>query len=125
VQAVSSGKYVVASASNTNLVASGTSASAASMFASAWLPNAGTLQLSSTSQFVTADSSGSYALGATRASPSSWETFIIRPKSGAAAGTYSIKASSNGLYIVLGSDGSLINSGTTEGSSAGFKFVAA
>jgi endo-1,3(4)-beta-glucanase len=117
------GKYVVASASNTNLVASGTSASSASVFTSAYVPNAGTLKLVSTGQYVTADSSGNYALAAARATASTWEQFIVRPKVGAASGVYSIKATSNGLYVVLGSDGSLINSGATEASSMGFYFT--
>jgi endo-1,3(4)-beta-glucanase len=38
---------------------------------------------------------------------------------------YSIKAGSNGLYVTLGSDGSLINNGANEAASAGFKFNAA
>jgi endo-1,3(4)-beta-glucanase len=124
-QAVSSGKYVVASASNTNLVASASAASGASKFASAWRPNAGTLQLSSTAQFITADASGSYALSASRDSASAWETFVVRQKAGAASGVYTIKASSNGLYVTLGSDGSLLNNGASAASAAGFKFVAA
>jgi endo-1,3(4)-beta-glucanase len=66
---------------------------------------------------------GNYALSATRATASSWEQFVIRPKFGAAAGVYSIKAASNGLWITLGSDGSLLNNGQTEAASAGFKFV--
>ena len=124
IQAASSGKYVTASASNTNLVASGDSGSAAT-FASAYLPNAGTLQLKSTSQFVTADSGGASDLAAARATASSWETFVIRPKSGAANGVYTIKASSNGMYVTVGSDGGLVNNGANEAAGAGFTFVAA
>lgn len=37
--------------------------------------------------------------------------------------SYSIKAVSNGLYITLGGDGTLINGGAAESNSAGFKFV--
>lgn len=118
-----SGQYVVSSSASPNLVASTASSSAATSFNFAWLPNAGTIQSAATNQYVTADQSATDALSAARATASTWETFIIRPKVGAAAGVYSIKASSNGLYVVVGSDGSLINSGTTEASSSGFKFV--
>ncbi|KAI1260716.1 glycoside hydrolase family 81 protein [Xylariaceae sp. FL1019] len=122
IQVASSGAYVAVSSSNTNLIASTTTTAA--VFKSAYRPNAGTLQLSSTSQFVTADSSGTYALSAARATASSWETFIIRQKVGAATGVYSIKASSNGYYVTVDGDGSLKNSAVNEADSAGFKFVA-
>jgi endo-1,3(4)-beta-glucanase len=59
IQVASSGKYVAASSGNTNLIASATSTSAAATFNSAYIPNAGTLRLSATSQYVTADSTGS------------------------------------------------------------------
>ncbi|KAI0153316.1 glycoside hydrolase family 81 protein [Xylariaceae sp. FL1272] len=125
IQVASSGAYVAASASNTNLVAStATTSASAAVFNSAYRPNAGTLKLSSTNQFVTADSSGTYALSAARATASSWETFIIRPKVGAATGVYSIKASSNGYYVTVASDGSLKNSAANEADSTGFTFVA-
>jgi endo-1,3(4)-beta-glucanase len=115
------GQYVSASASNTNLIAN-TNAAGAVTFTSEYLPNAGTLQLVSTGQFITADISGNFALSASRTVASTWETFIVRPKVGAPSGVYSIKASSNGLYIVIQSDGSLRNSGGTEASSTGFFF---
>ncbi len=89
------------------------------------MPNAGTLQLMSTGQYVTADQSGSYTVAAVRATASTWERFTVRQKIGAASGVYSIKASSNGLYITVASDGSLINNGANEAASAGFRFVAA
>ncbi len=121
----SSGAYVTASSANTNLVASATTASTAATFNSSYIPNAGTLQLTSTSQYVTADSSGNYALGAARAAASTWERFVIRQKVGAASGVYSIKAVSNGNYVTVGSDGSLFNNGLTEAASVGFLFVSA
>jgi endo-1,3(4)-beta-glucanase len=120
-QVASNNQYVSASASNTNLVAN-TNAAGAAVFASAYLPNAGTLQLVSTSQYVTADNSGNFDLAATRATASTWETFVVRQKVGAPTGVYSIKASSNGLWVVVQADGSLKNSGTTEASSTGFYF---
>ncbi|KAI1753774.1 glycoside hydrolase family 81 protein [Xylaria castorea] len=124
VQVASSGNFVAASSSNTNLVASATSSGAASVFNSGYVPNAGTLQLTSTNQFVTADSSGNFAISASRATASSWERFTIRQKVGAASGVYTIKASSNGLFVTVGGDGSLVNNGATESAGAGFKFVA-
>lgn len=124
-QVASSGNFVVASSANTNLVASATASSAAVTFNSAYVPNAGTLQLTSTSQYVTADNSGNFALAAIRATASTWERFVVRQKVGAASGVYSIKAASNGLYVTVGSDGSLINNGANEAASAGFRFVAA
>jgi endo-1,3(4)-beta-glucanase len=125
IQVASSGNYVVASSSSTNLVASTSSSSAAAIFNSSYIPNAGTLQLTSTSQYVTADSSGSYALAAIRATASTWERFVVRQKLGASSGVYSIKAASNGLYVTVGSDGSLVNNGANEAASTGFKFLAA
>ena len=107
------------------MVASATSSSAAATFSSAYVPNSGTLMLVSTSQYVTADISGDYALAAIRGTASTWERFTIRQKVGAASGVYSIKATSNGLYVTVGSDGSLINNGANEAASAGFKFVSA
>jgi endo-1,3(4)-beta-glucanase len=125
IQDASSGNYVAASSANTNLVASATAASGAATFNSSYVPNAGTLQLTSTGQFVTCDQSGTDPLAAARATASTWERFTIRPKVGAASGVYSIKAASNGLYVTVGSDGSLINGGADEAASAGFNFVAA
>jgi endo-1,3(4)-beta-glucanase len=89
------------------------------------VPNAGTLQLTSTSQYVTADQSGTSALAAARGTASTWERFTVRQKVGAASGVYSIKAASNGRYVTVGGDGSLINNGANEAASAGFRFVAA
>ncbi|KAI0452042.1 glycoside hydrolase family 81 protein [Xylaria acuta] len=123
-QVASSGQFVTATSGNPNLVASAGSGDAA-VFNSAYVPNAGTLQLKSTSQFVTADSSGSYTISASRPSASSWERFTIRPKSGAANNVYTIKAASNGKYVTVGNDGSLINNGANESGAAGFTFVAA
>ncbi len=88
------------------------------------MPNAGTLKLISTGQYVTADQSGSN-LAAARAIASTWERFTVRQKVGAASGVYSIKASSNGLYITIASGGMLINNGANEAASAGFRFIAA
>ncbi|KAH8817407.1 glycosyl hydrolase family 81-domain-containing protein [Xylogone sp. PMI_703] len=124
-QVASSGLYVAASSSNTNLVASANSAGAAATFNSAYSPNAGTLKLTSTNQFVTADISGTFALAAIRGTASTWEHFVVRQKVGAASGVYSIKATSNNLYVTIGGDGSLINNGANEAASAGFRFVAA
>ncbi|KAI0064745.1 glycoside hydrolase family 81 protein [Artomyces pyxidatus] len=124
-QAAASGRYIVASAASPNLVASGTAKASAAVFASAFAPNAGTLLLRSSSMFVTADQSGSFALAASRTVASSWEIFVIRQKVGAGSGVYSIKAASNNLYVTVGSDGSLANNGATEASSAGFIFASA
>lgn len=116
------GQYVVSSAGSPNLVASTSSSSSATSFKLAWLPNAGTIQSVTTSQYVTADQSGTNALSAARATASTWEGFVIRQKVGAATGVYSIKAASNGLYVAVGSDGSLINGAITEAQSSGFQF---
>ncbi|OBT43365.1 hypothetical protein VE00_05701 [Pseudogymnoascus sp. WSF 3629] len=123
IQLDSNGNYVAASSVDTNLKASATSTSSAATFSSAYVPNSGTLQLVSTSQFVTAGQTGDGALAAGAAVASTWERFTIRQKNGAASGVYSIKATSNGLYITVGADGALINNGANEASSAGFKFV--
>lgn len=125
IQAASSGKYVTASSGSSKLVASGNDANGAAAFNSQYVPNAGTLQLDSTKQYVTADQGGKYALDAARGSASSWEKFTIRQKVGAENGVYSIKASSNGLFVTIGGDGSLINNGAKESDSAGFRFVQA
>jgi endo-1,3(4)-beta-glucanase len=95
----------------------------AAIFNNSFVPNAGTLQLTSTGEYVTADSSGDYALAAIRQVASTWEQFIIRQKNGAPAGVYSILAVSNALYVTVGSDGSLINNGQNEIDSAGFYFI--
>ncbi|KAI1171449.1 glycoside hydrolase family 81 protein [Nemania sp. FL0916] len=124
IQVATSGQYVAASSGNPNLVANAAVGSAA-VFGSAYVPNAGTLELLSTSMYVTADSSGSYTISASRTAPSTWEHFTIRPKVGGGSGVYTIKASSNGQYITVGGDGSLVNNGATEASGAGFKFVSA
>lgn len=119
---MASGKWVVASSSNTKLMATGGDAGSAAAFNSQYVPNAGTLQLDSTKQYVTADQGGKSTLDASRASASSWETFTIRQKVGAANGVYSIKAASNGQYVTVGGDGSLVNNGAKESDSAGFTF---
>ncbi|KAK2612493.1 hypothetical protein QQS21_001431 [Conoideocrella luteorostrata] len=123
-QDVSSGKYVGVSATDSRLTASVTSLDSASVFKSAYLPNAGTLQLTTTNQYVTADQGGRSALAAIRDKASSWETFVIRAKEGAPSGVYSIKAGSNGHYVQIGSDGYLINNGAAESASSGFRFLA-
>ncbi|GAP93386.1 putative glycoside hydrolase family 81 protein [Rosellinia necatrix] len=124
-QAASSGKFVTATSGSPNLIASSGSPADAAIFNSAYVPNAGTLQLKTTNQFVTADSSGQYAISASRASASSWERFTIRPKSGGAKGVYTIKAASNGMYVTIGNDGSLVNNAASESMGAGFTFIAA
>jgi endo-1,3(4)-beta-glucanase len=48
IQVASSGNFIAASGANTNLVASSTSPGTAATFSSAYIPNAGTLQLAST-----------------------------------------------------------------------------
>ncbi|KAJ6787751.1 hypothetical protein PWT90_04010 [Aphanocladium album] len=124
-QSASSGRYVAASAAKPNLVAGTTDAGAASSFASAYLPNAGTLQLVSSGQYVTADQSGTGTLAAARGSASAWERFVVRQKVGAATGVYTIKAASNGKYVTLAGDGSLVNSAADESAGEGFRFVKA
>ncbi|KAJ9143316.1 Glycoside hydrolase family 81 protein [Pleurostoma richardsiae] len=104
-QVASSGAYVAASSADTNLVASATTSGDAATFTSGYVPNAGTLQLASTGQYVTADQSGDYTLAAIRTTASTWERFIVRQKVGAASGVYSVKAASNGLYVTVASDG--------------------
>lgn len=125
IQDTASGNYVAASAASTNLIASATTVSGAATFNSSYVPNSGTLQLISTGQFVTADQSGDDTLAAIRATASTWERFTIRQKIGAASGVYSIKAGSNGLYVTVASDGSLINNGANEAAGGGFKFISA
>jgi endo-1,3(4)-beta-glucanase len=123
-QDYSSGKYVAASSANTNVTATLPSATGAAIFNSSFVPNAGTLQLTSTGQYVTADISGDYALAAIRAVASTWEQFVVRQKIGAPSGVYSIMAVSNGLYVTVNSDSWLINNGADEADSAGFYFIA-
>lgn len=124
-QVASSGAFVTASSATPNLIAtSASSGAAAATFTSAYVPNAGTLQLASTGQYVTADQSGSAVLAAARATASAWERFTVRRKAGAAADVYSIRAGSNGLYVTVAGDGSLINNGANEAVAAGFRFVA-
>ncbi|CRG91078.1 Endo-1,3(4)-beta-glucanase 1 [Talaromyces islandicus] len=121
IQEVSSGNYVTASSADTNLTVSANNGTAVT-FNSTFVPNAGTLQLTSTSQYVTADGSGNYTLAASRATASSWERFVVRQKVGAASGVYSIKAASNGFYVTVNGDGWLINNAANETDSAGFYF---
>ncbi|EXL76703.1 hypothetical protein FOPG_08600 [Fusarium oxysporum f. sp. conglutinans race 2 54008] len=113
------GKYVASAANGGHLSASGTSANDSGAFSSAYLPNAGTLQLARSNQYVTADQSGASALSASRATASTWERFIIRQKVGESQGIYSIKAASNGKYLRVGDDGAIENDAT------GFRFVKA
>ncbi|KAF4343989.1 glycoside hydrolase family 81 [Fusarium beomiforme] len=120
-----SGKYVVSAADGGKLSASGASASDADTFSSAYVPNAGTLQLTRNKQFVTADQSGASALSAARATASTWERFIIRQKAGESQDVYSIKAASNGKYVRVSGDGSLVNDTAAEKDATGFRFVKA
>ncbi|OAA58280.1 glycoside hydrolase family 81 protein [Cordyceps fumosorosea ARSEF 2679] len=46
-------------------------------------------------------------------------------KAGAAAGVYTNKAASNGRYVVLAADGSLVNSTVEESAGEGFRFIKA
>ncbi|EXM15701.1 hypothetical protein V3481_015625 [Fusarium oxysporum f. sp. vasinfectum] len=119
------GKYVASAANGGHLSASGTSANDSGAFSSAYVPNAGTLQLARSNQYVTADQSGASALSASRATASTWERFIIRQKVGESQGIYSIKAASNGKYVRVGDDGALVNDGAVENDATGFRFVKA
>ncbi|KAH7469672.1 hypothetical protein H9L39_13795 [Fusarium oxysporum f. sp. albedinis] len=119
------GKYVASAANGGHLSASGTPANDTDAFSSAYVPNAGTLQLARSNQYVKADQSGASALSATRATASTWERFIIRQKIGESQGVYSIKAASNGKYVRVGGDGALVNVGAVENDAAGFRFVKA
>jgi endo-1,3(4)-beta-glucanase len=120
----SSGNYV-SSASLPNLMVSTNNRAQAAIFKFAFVPNAGTIQSLSTSQYVTADQNGNFTLSAARATPSAWEVFVVRPKKGAASGVYSILAVSNKEYLTIGAGGALINNGVTEASGEGFRLVAA
>jgi len=118
------GRFVSSSSGSPDLIASSaTSQADATVYAFAFTPNAGTIQAVATGQFVTADAAGTYTISASRAAASTWETFVVRQKIGAATGTYSILAASNKKYVVVGSNGALVNSGNNEGSSTGFTFV--
>lgn len=88
IQSADTNNYVTASAVNTNLLASSTSTSISNVaiFNFAFAPNAGTIQLDSTSQFITADISGDFALAAIRSTASTWERFLIRQKEGGGDG---------------------------------------
>lgn len=125
IKVASSGKYVAAADAGGALAASAGSADTAGIFKSAYLPNAGTLKLVSTGQFVTADQSGTNALSAAREVASSWERFVVRQKKGAAKGIYTIKAASNGQYVAVTGDGVLVNSEAKEEEATGFEFVEA
>ena len=124
IQSAMGGKYI-GTASLPNLVATAGSTAQAARFNFGFAPNAGTIQEVSTRQYVTADLSGTYTLSAGRAVASAWEVFIVRPKLGGASGVHSILAASNKEYVVLGSDGGLVNSGLMEKDSAGFRLVPA
>ncbi|KAN0121685.1 glycoside hydrolase family 81 protein [Hyaloscypha variabilis] len=122
-QDYSSGKFITASSANTNVTATLPSVTGAAIFNGAFVPNAGTLQLTSTGEYVTADDSGDYALAAIRETASTWEQFVVRQKNGAPGGVYSILAVSNSLYVTVNNDGWLINNGEVEADSAGFYFI--
>lgn len=74
---------------------------------------------------MTADQSGTFALSAARVVASTWERFIIRQKLGESEGVYSIKAASNGKYVRVGGDGTLVNDGAAENEATGFRFIKA
>jgi len=124
IQSAITGKYI-ATASLPNLVAAASSTAQAARFSFGFVPNAGTIQEVSTRQYVTADQTGTYTLSAGRAVASAWEIFVVRSKVGGASGVYSILAASNREYVVLGSDGGLVNSGLVEKDSVGFRLVPA
>ena len=111
---------MTSSASQSNLYADATSAANATVYQFGFAPGGGTIQALNTDQFVTADISGNFTLSAARATAQAWEIFTIRPKSGAAAGVYTIRAGSNKQWVVVNPDGSLQNSATTESQATGF-----
>jgi endo-1,3(4)-beta-glucanase len=117
---VSSNRYVTSSSANVNLYANATSAANATVYTLGFAPGGGTIYAANNAQYVTADSSGNFTLGAARTVASTWEEFVIRPKKGAASGVYTILAQSNKMYVVRGSDGGLKNNGATEAAASGF-----
>lgn len=123
-QVASTGQFV-GNSTLPDLVAGDAGQAGAVIFNFGFAPNAGTMQTVGTGQYVTADSSGTYTLSASRAAASSWEIFVIRQKQGAATGVYSIMAASNKQYVVVGANGTLKNSGAAESDSTGFRFVSA
>ncbi|KAH8928622.1 glycoside hydrolase family 81 protein [Atractiella rhizophila] len=116
--------FVRSPADRVDLYTDGTS-STATTYTFNFVPGGGTIKATSNNQFVTADQSGNFPLGAARAVASAWETFIVRPKTGAGSNVYTIKAGSNKKYVVVQADGSLRNTGDTEASGTGFLFTAA
>ncbi|KIY43569.1 glycoside hydrolase family 81 protein [Fistulina hepatica ATCC 64428] len=118
------GNYVT-NLSLPDLYATATSKADAASFNFTFVPNAGNIREISTLEYVTADDSGDYALSAARTVASTWEIFVVRQKAGADDGVYSILAASNKQYIVVVADGMLINNGTTESGSAGFRLISA
>ncbi|KAF5562470.1 glycoside hydrolase family 81 [Fusarium phyllophilum] len=120
-----SGKYIVSAANGGQLSASSNSSNDADIFSSVYVPNAGTLQLAKNNQYVTADQSGAYSLSAARAIADTWERFIIRQKIGESQGVYSIKAASNGKYVRVVGDGTLVNDGAVENDATGFRLIKA
>jgi endo-1,3(4)-beta-glucanase len=123
-QATSNNQFI-SSSGLPNLMATGASQSDAAVFDFGFAPNAGTIKAASNNQFVTADSSGNFTISASRAVASDWEIFVIRPKEGEANGVYTIQAGSNKKYVVVGADGSLINTADSANDGAGFRFVSA
>lgn len=122
IQDVNTGRYVVSTAANPNLLATATAASGGTPFLFGWRPNSNSIQSVVTGEFVTADQSGTFTLAAARDVASSWETFRMSPVAGT-SDQYNIFAASNGKYVTTAGSGDLLNNGATAAAGGKYRLV--
>lgn len=138
-QATGTSWFIACSPSSPTLTASASSNSDAAVFElsndqdptseGSTVAQGGTLKLLTTQQYVTADISGSSPLAAARHAALAWEYFTIRRKVEEQGGevvpvgqsVYTIRARSNGRYVRVAQDGSLVNDGKTAVDAEGFR----
>ncbi|KIY51480.1 glycoside hydrolase family 81 protein [Fistulina hepatica ATCC 64428] len=121
-QSTSTDLYI-SNASLPNLYAIESDVSAAAVFNLSFAPNMGTIYALENDQYVTADDTGTYALSAARSVASTWELYMIRQQEGAESGVYTILANANSAYLIVESDGAVVNNATNVTSAEGFRLI--
>lgn len=121
-QDVGTGKYVTSSNSRPSLYADTPNGGLAAAIVLSSVPGGITLRANATSQYVTADESGKYALSAQRDSASAWEIFSFQLLSGT-TDQYTMTAHSNKKYVALGDDGALMPTAASSSTASVFRLV--
>lgn len=118
-----SGLWVTSSAERQQLVADGTSQGGATPFDFEILADTpgGSMQNTNTAQFVSVDPDGTTPASASRASPSAWETWVVRIHIGS-PDLFTLQSINNNCWLVSTDDGVFNNASSIDNATL-FRFA--